>query len=418
MKNLIFTAVFLLSVLSVSAQQKWSVESQYPGDEKASNEFSVALDKQQNEKTSALRTTWVASRPSSNWFITAKVGMGGVISEKAVNVWAPWKWFDSHSPNYWHPAYGIGVGKWLSPVWGIRADLDYGHEESFDENGVTNGSSRNYALTANFLVNLKHLFLPYNPKGFFNPVFNLGVGALETTANATWNPGPSKNNTFWNVAEKAGLQLNFRLCDALNIFIEGQLWAVPSNFDQLVPAREVTSSFGGNTDFLTIGTLGLTYNFGWKKFIKTPFRDPAEIDALNKEINDLRNRPEKVCPPCPPVPECPPAAPVEKPVELDPIFFTINSASVRDNQLINVAKAAEYLIDHPASKLELASYADKNTGTAKYNMQLSKRRSEAVAKVLTTKFGIAKDRLILKYYGDTVQPFSDNDQNRVTMFIK
>jgi outer membrane protein OmpA-like peptidoglycan-associated protein len=76
------------------------------------------------------------------------------------------------------------------------------------------------------------------------------------------------------------------------------------------------------------------------------------------------------------------------------------------------------LVSHPSAKLELASYADKNTGNPAYNLQLSKKRSDAVANILVNKFGIDKKRLILKHYGDTVQPFKDNDWNRVTIFIR
>jgi len=51
-------------------------------------------------------------------------------------------------------------------------------------------------------------------------------------------------------------------------------------------------------------------------------------------------------------------------------------------------------------------------------MQISKKRAEAVAKVLIDKFGINKSRLTVSYKGDTVQPFAKNDDNRVTIFVK
>ncbi|MDR0683290.1 MAG: OmpA family protein [Dysgonamonadaceae bacterium] len=414
MKNLFLIAVFLLSVFSVNAQKELAAGNQYPGDERAQEVYQAAIDKQANAKTSAVRTTWLANKPNSNWFLSIKTGMGGVLSDKNVNIAAPWKWFKDRN-GFWHPTGGLALGKWFSPVWGLRLDVDYGHVQSFDNNSITNGGSRYYAGTGNFLINLKNLFLPYNPKGFFNPVLNIGTGILHTNEDNGWNP--IKEKGFYNVTEKIGLQLNFRLCDAWNFFIDGQTWLVNKNFDRNLKAHKIF----GNTDVVLNGTLGFTYNFNFRHFIKAPMYDQAEIDALNREINELRNRPQVVCPPvvkCPdPVPATTVAPVEEKKEELSPVFFTIGSSAVRDNQLISVAKAAEYLINHPSSKLEVASYADKKTGTPSYNLQLSKKRSDAVADMLVNKFGIDKKRLVIKYYGDTVQPFTENDWNRVSIFI-
>ncbi|MDR0547158.1 MAG: OmpA family protein, partial [Dysgonamonadaceae bacterium] len=386
MKNLFLSAVLLLVIVSANAQSKLAVANQYPGDEKVAQEYSTAYDKQQNDKTSALRTTWIASRPGGNWFISLEVGGSGVYSDKNVNFLAPWKWFDAHSPNFWHPAAGLNVGKWFSPVWGLRADVDYGHAEAFDENEATVGSSRHYALTGNFLVNLKNFFLPYNPKGFFNPVLNFGVGALHTSfKDDNWSP---LTDGYFNVAAKVGLQLNFRLCDAVNLYLDGQLWGVPASFDNQL--NGIKAAAFGNTDLIQDLSLGITYNIGSGKFIKAPLYDQNEIDALNKEINDLRNRrpydqnevdalkkeindlknrPEKQCPPA--VAEA----------DFQNVFFTINSDKVRDSQLVNVATAAEYLISHPDSKLQIEGYADSATGTAKFNQKLSEKRAAAVAKI-------------------------------------
>jgi len=40
--------------------------------------------------------------------------------------------------------------------------------------------------------------------------------------------------------------------------------------------------------------------------------------------------------------------------------------------------------------------ADSNTGTEKRNKQLSEARGKYVADLLTTKYGVAKDRLVVK----------------------
>ena len=409
MKNLFFIAVFLLSALSMNAQKELAVEGQYPGDDRALNVFTTAVEKQSNDGTSALRTTWVANRPCDNWFISVGAGMGGMISKGHANASKPWNWFEDgqKGQSYWHPAANVSIGKWFSPVWGLRLSGVYGSVQGFDKGSTVAYSNVDDYVggTVDYLLNLKNFFTSYNPKAFFNPVLYAGMGVIYT-------PEAGNQAGFYNIAEKAGLQLNFRLCDSWDLFLDGQALLVPKNFD-----RSNNATFL-NSDVLTNASIGFTYRINFRHFIKAPLYDPREIDALNKEINDLRNRPVPVCPPvvvCPdPVPAVETKATKE---ELDPVFFLINSSAVRDNQLVNVAKAAEYLINNPGSKLELASYADRSTGTPSHNMRLSKNRSESVANVLVKRFGIDKSRLVLKHYGDTVQPFAENDWNRVTIFI-
>jgi len=53
---------------------------------------------------------------------------------------------------------------------------------------------------------------------------------------------------------------------------------------------------------------------------------------------------------------------------------------------------------HPDIKIEIAGHTD-SVGVRKTNINLSQKRAEAVAKVLTDKYGIAKDRVIAKGYG-------------------
>jgi outer membrane protein OmpA-like peptidoglycan-associated protein len=64
------------------------------------------------------------------------------------------------------------------------------------------------------------------------------------------------------------------------------------------------------------------------------------------------------------------------------------------------------------------AYADVETGNPSHNWTLSRNRVNAVADVMVKEFGIPKSRLILNYYGDTVQPYLINERNRVVIFIK
>jgi outer membrane protein OmpA-like peptidoglycan-associated protein len=420
MKRLVLSLITLFLVLSVKAQYSsdLAVENQYPGDQKALKVYQKAIEKQANPKTSALRTTWVANRPCDNWFLSIRTGLVGILnSYETPHVTSPWVWFDDREQGLtWRPAAGVALGKWYSPVWGLRLDVDYGHVQKFDENATEHtghiGNGRYYAVTGNFLFNLKNAFLPYNPKGFFNPVLYAGTGYLHVKPNDAWNLLDKGGN--YTVTAKAGLQLNFRLCDAFDFFLDGSAWFVHDGFTfNAHPVR--------NTDVLANGEIGFTYRMNFRHFIKAPFYNADEIDALNRELNELRNRPQVVCPPVPvcPEPQTVVQQVVEKhEIELSPVFFTINSSVVRDNQLVSLARAAQYLLDNPNAKLDIEGYADKGTGTTSGNKKISENRANAVSTMLQQKFGIDKSRLKAVGYGDANQKFSENDKNRVVLFVR
>ena len=94
------------------------------------------------------------------------------------------------------------------------------------------------------------------------------------------------------------------------------------------------------------------------------------------------------------------------------VFFTIGSDVVRKSELPKLNKLAEFLLANPDYSVQLVGYSDKLTGSAKVNLQVSKRRVESVQKIMS-KLGVPADRISSRYVGDTEQPFAQNDLNRV-----
>ena len=92
------------------------------------------------------------------------------------------------------------------------------------------------------------------------------------------------------------------------------------------------------------------------------------------------------------------------------MFFTINSSVIRKNEAAKIEKLAAWMKENPDFKVTLVGYADKETGSAKGNMKLSERRVNKVKDMLVG-LGIEPSRVDFK--GDTEQPFSQNEKNRV-----
>ena len=98
------------------------------------------------------------------------------------------------------------------------------------------------------------------------------------------------------------------------------------------------------------------------------------------------------------------------------IFFALNSAKIQDDQMIKISSLIEYLEKHPAAKVTVTGYADADTGNSRINGELSKKRANNVAEILKAK-GVAADRITVDYKGDTVQPYTTPEENRVSICV-
>lgn len=456
MKRSIFVTAFLITTCLAFGQK--SVDEQYPENELAKKIYVEAVELQKNDGTRANRVSWVSNRTKDNWFISIGGGVGTLWSEDYEYL----KFEDKIKPTG-----TISIGKWASPALGFQISLSgaklqgiassdggtwytgYNYKDipgsskgyttattsaeakkyivdnflNKEYNGKDNFKGYTYdvlygAATFDVLWNLKNTFTAYNPKGFFNPVLYAGVGLAHTFKDNKISGDDDKLTATNNLVGKAGLQLNFRLHDHWNIFLDGQAMVVGETFDRQVGGDKTL-------DAIVNAMVGFTYSFNFNKFIRSDFNDPMVVDELNRKINELqmennqlKNRPVPKCPECPETTKV--VVKEEKSVSFlpTPVFFSIGSAAINsDPQYFAIERAALYLKENPAFHIQLTGYADKQTGNPTLNKELSKKRVEAVAKILTEKHGIAKSRLIMDYKGDTEQPYKENDRNRIVIFI-
>ena len=96
----------------------------------------------------------------------------------------------------------------------------------------------------------------------------------------------------------------------------------------------------------------------------------------------------------------------------DNVFFTINSTYIRKAEGEKLVKLAEWMKENPDFNVALVGYADKETGTPAGNMKLSENRVKVVKERLV-KLGVPEERISTAFKGDTVQPFAENNKNRV-----
>ena len=197
---------------------------------------------------------------------------------------------------------------------------------------------------------------------------------------------------------RAGLGANIRLSKVVYFNLEANANILSDKYN---------SKKADNPDWQFNALAGFTFKFG-QSSKKTVVEEPVYS--------------EPVAPVQPVVVEKKPAPVVEeKKVEkqealTENIFFVINSSKIRTSEMSKIDALVDYMNKYPEAKVAVTGYADKGTGTAAINNRISQKRADSVAKALMNK-GIKADRINVSSKGDTVQPFAENDLNRVVICI-
>ena len=166
------------------------------------------------------------------------------------------------------------------------------------------------------------------------------------------------------------------------------------------------SKRGSNFDWQYNGLVGVTVRFGSNSRV---------IPAVYEEVPAPAPAPAPEPEPAPaPKPE-PVVVEKVEPMQID-VFFVINSSRVRKDEMAKVEELVAFMKAHPGTKVTVTGYADKGTGSAAYNMKISRMRAESVADALRAA-GISADRIIVDAKGDTQQPFEVNNRNRVAIAV-
>ncbi len=104
------------------------------------------------------------------------------------------------------------------------------------------------------------------------------------------------------------------------------------------------------------------------------------------------------------------------------ILFDTDSDILKPESAGVIKEVSTALYKHPELKVEIDGYTD-SSGNAPHNLDLSKRRAEAVMKVLASQFGIDQSRLTAEGFGSK-NPIASNNtpegraQNRRVEFVR
>ena len=329
--------------------------------------------------------------------------------------------------------FSLGGGYNFNPYFGVRSNFAYGQNRGYIGAPHFRGYDANlWQIQGDATLNLTNLLLGYrhswkvNVYPFLGFVANIGT---ENNGASFVAPDPWTPAKFFP-AGHAGVHFDFKITNHVSATLEG---------NYMITKDEFNSKLEDRPDQQINVLAGLKYKMG-KGFTVSQTYLAAQAAAKEAAIAAERAAAEKAAAEAEAARIAAEKAAAEKAAaEAEAariaaekaaaeaaeakykqdcvehscdIFFALDRSVVRQQEMGKIDALVKFMNDYPDYKVGLCGYADRGTGTPRYNLPLSERRVKAVKKVLMER-GIAEDRIITDFKGDTVQPFEIPEQNRV-----
>ena len=342
-----------------------------------------------------------------NWFLGANVTWSAFYGEGERSLVAPFRKFPSGT--YYN---GLGVslslGKWLTPVFGLRTKVNAWQIGKKDE-GL--GGDKYWTANEQLLINATSLFRGYDEQRFWSIIPYVGAGVHR-----------NMTHSHYSTVLSLGLLNTLRLSPRFSANIE-LAWNSAEGSNSGLALKNRNQHFAVE--------LGITWHIGknnWKHATDqeaVSALTEGELDALNAQLADALAENERLqqeldAKPMPTaaITTVAPAVRTVENIISAPvsIFFEVGKANViASRDMLSVKALAELAIEKNASVL-VTGYADKS-GKADANMKLSERRAQAVADELV-RLGVNRQRIEIVAAGgvDTLKPAEYN--RRATVELK
>ena len=313
------------------------------------------------------------------------------------------------------PNVQLGIGYQFTPVFGMRLQANgwqskggwNGYKATKDGTPYTADYKFKYVAPGlDFMFNLSNLFCGWNPNRVFNVAAFVGGGANFAWGNDEVNEIAANIKDqhnylleyLWDGTKvrpfgRAGIDLEFKVSKSVSIMLEG---------NANITSDKYNSKKAGNADWYFNALAGLRINLG-KSHTKTePVKEaPVPVQEYVK-----------------PEPKPQPKVEEKKVEEIRrDVFFVINSNKIASNEESKIKEVVDFLNANPEAKVVVTGYADAGTGNDRINDRISAKRAAAVVKALKEKYGIEESRITEDSKGARVQPFSENDKNRVSIMV-
>ncbi|ADE82467.1 hypothetical protein PRMUPPPA20_05240 [Xylanibacter ruminicola] len=317
------------------------------------------------------------------------------------------------------------VGRQFSKLWGARLAVNAWQSKAGSKFDISNKEYKwkwNYvAPTIDATFNVSNALFGFNPNRVFNLSAFAGIGlnigfsnteaadadkairAMGTIVGAngttyTTNQGLEYlwDGTKVRLMGQFGLMGDFKVSDKVSIGLELSANTLNDKYNSK-KAKNWDWYFNALAGVKI--ALGNTYS---TRFIPAPEPEIRYVEKIVEKIVEVPAKVEE------------PEAKTEA-LRRD-IFFAIGKTVIRKSEQQKVNEVVEYLNANPEAKVNITGYADAGTGNDRINDRLAAGRADVVVKALK-KAGVAASRISYDSKGARVQPFADNDSNRVSIVI-
>ena len=356
---------------------------------------SPALKAQENgnrdENGKVVRGPYETNRFGDNWFIGAGGGVNIFLNE-------------GYDPVI-GPSIDANLGKWFTPSVGMRVGY-----QGFKTNVSADNATQNFGYMyfhGDFLWNMSNAMGGYKETRFWNLVPYAHAGYFRTY-------GLNGSEFYDNeIAAGAGLLHNLRLIDRLDLIIDMRA--------TVMNGRAIGTD---GVSLLPSVTAGLAVDLGFPNFVRTStvvaalelanaekfaILEAATLAleaanlALEEENMDLEKANAALAKEN--------SALKKKPSGMDftaffenmspaTVYFEIGQAVLNDKEMEHLDFIAKNIVSSADKNtkiyLTLLGTADGNTGTMRRNQHLSEARAKYIYDILTAKYNISKERLIIK----------------------
>ena len=356
---------------------------------------SPALKAQENgnrdENGKVVRGPYETNRFGDNWFIGAGGGVNIFLNE-------------GYDPVI-GPSIDANLGKWFTPSVGMRVGY-----QGFKTNVSADNATQNFGYMyfhGDFLWNMSNALGGYKETRFWNLVPYAHAGYFRTYC--------LNGSEFYDneIAAGAGLLHNLRLIDRLDLIIDMRA--------TVMNGRAIGTD---GVSLLPSVTAGLAVDLGFPNFVRTStvvaalelanaekfaILEAATLAleaanlALEEENMDLEKANAALAKEN--------SALKKKPSGMDftaffenmspaTVYFEIGQAVLNDKEMEHLDFIAKNIVSSADKNtkiyLTLLGTADGNTGTMRRNQHLSEARAKYIYDILTAKYNISKERLIIK----------------------
>ncbi|MBQ8811219.1 MAG: OmpA family protein [Bacteroidales bacterium] len=389
----------------------------------ASPEVFAQENGNRDENGKVVRGPYETNRFGDNWFI----GAGG-----GINVFLDEGYKARIAPNV-----DAGLGKWFTPAVGMRVGYSGFKANVWADNPSTLGRNLDKEegkylqdfgymyVHGDFLWNMSNALGGYKETRFWNLVPYLHAGFYRSY-------GLDDTDFYDNeLALGGGLLHNLRLSDRLDLIVDMKAIVVNGRVheDRGVCVQPSV-------------TMGLAVDLGWPNFVRTSTvigavetamaDQMAALEAaavalelanasleqeilqlqhantgLTNQVNALKKNQNSFD-----------ADAFYKGMVPMAVYFNIGKAVLTGDELQHLDYIAKNILEKADKQskvyITVMGSADSNTGTAKRNAALSEARGKYVADLLTSKYGISKDRLVVK--SEVVKAAVDPALDRAVIF--